>query len=117
MKVIKGSFTSLFATLVVWLGSLNLLYAQQAVKPIPGEGADLETWIVTILKYLIGIAGIVAAAVLIINGFMFITASGDENKIKKATQGITYAIIGLVIAAIAFLIVNYVAQLIQNTKG
>lgn len=106
-----------FATVVVWIGSVNVAFAQQEVREIPGEGADLEGWIITILRYLIGVAGIVAAAVLIFNGFMYITASGDEGKIQKATKGITYAIIGLIIAAIAFLIVNYVASLIADTKA
>lgn len=117
MKVIQKTSIMLFATVVVWLGSANILFAQTApVDPIPGYGDNLVGWIVTMLQYLIALAGIVAAAVLIINGFMYITASGDEGKIQKATKGITYAIIGLVIAAIAFLIVNFVVGQLEKAS-
>jgi hypothetical protein len=117
MKVIQKASTMLFATVVVWLGSASILFAQAAnVDPIPGYGNDLVGWIVTMLQYLIALAGIIAAAVLIMNGFMYITASGDEGKIQKATKGITYAIIGLVIAAIAFLIVNFVVGQLERAS-
>ena len=117
MKVFQKSFAVVFETLVVWFGYMNLALAQITPDPVGDGGGELVEWITTMLTWLIALSGIVAAAVLIFNGFMYITASGDENKITKATKGITYAIIGLVIAAIAFLIVNYVAQLIQNTKA
>ena len=120
MKVIKKKFMSLFVALVLWVGSVNVLLAQGGgaadVDQIPGYGADLIGWIIAMLQWLIALAGVVAAAVLIMNGFMYITASGDEGKIQKATKGITYAIIGLIIAAIAFLIVNFVANQLADVE-
>ncbi len=113
MKLVRRFFASAF----VWFTYVNVLSAQMKVDPVPGEGADLIGWIVTILRYLIGLTGILAAAVLIFNGILYITASGDEGKIQKATKGITYAIIGLIIAAISFLIVNFVATTLEETKG
>ncbi len=118
MKVIKNSFVVLVVTLVVCFGFASMAMAQVEVKPIVGEGDNLVEWITDALKMLIGLAGIVAAAVLIFNGFTYITASGDEGKITKATKGITYAIIGLIIAAISFLIVNFVvAQIAPKGQG
>ncbi len=117
MDMIKRISAVVFATTFVWFSSMNVSFAQMVVEPVPGEGADLIGWIVTILRYLIGLTGILAAAVLIFNGILYITASGDEGKITKATKGITYAIIGLIIAAISFLIVNFVATTLQETKG
>ena len=120
MKVIKKKFMSLFVAVVLWVGSVNVLFAQGGgaadVEQIDGYGADLVGWLVQMLQWLIGLAGLVAAAVLIMNGFMYITASGDEGKIQKATKGITYAIVGLVIAAIAFLIVNFVANQLSEVE-
>ena len=117
MKVLKRYFTIVLASCFVWVGYVGIALAQMPVNQVAGEGADLIEWIVTILRFLIGLTGILAAAVLIFNGIMYITASGDENKIQKATKGITYAIIGLIIAAISFLIVNFVAQTLEDTKG
>lgn len=115
MKVIQRAFTLLVAAVVVFGGSVNLLFAQVSPDTVHDGGGDLVGWLTGMLLWLIGLAGLVAAAVLIFNGFMYITASGDEGKIQKATKGITYAIIGLIIAAIAFLIVNFVIGQIDES--
>jgi hypothetical protein len=117
MKVIKSSFAMVVASLVIFLGKANVLFAQQKVDPVGDGESNLVEWITTMLQWLIALAGIVAAAVLIFNGFMYITASGDEGKIQKATKGITYAIIGLIIAAIAFLIVNFVVNQLAESRA
>lgn len=75
---------------------------------------QFEGWITDFLRLIIGLSGIVAAAVLVFNAYLYITASGDEGKIAKATQGITYAIVGLIVAAIAFLLVNFVIGAIEQ---
>ncbi len=116
MKVIQKSFIALVATFITWFGSFSLLVAQVVPeRPAQDQDGDLVGFVTQMLLWLIGLAGIVAAAVLIFNGFTYITASGDEGKIQKATKGITYAIIGLIIAAIAFLIVNFVIGQIEET--
>ena len=71
-------------------------------------GVSSTDWFENVFVWIIGLAGVVAAAVLIFSAYLYITASGDEQKIQKATKGITYAIVGLIVAAIAFLIVNFV---------
>ena len=45
---------------------------------------------------------------LIAAGYSYITASGDETKVEKATKTLTNAIIGLAICFIAVLLVNFV---------
>ncbi len=84
----------------------NLVFAK--IGGTGGLDGRFEGWLENLLLAIIAIAGIVAVAVLVFNAFLYITASGDEGNIQKATKGITYAIVGLVIAAIAFLIVNFV---------
>jgi len=117
MKVIQRKFMSLCAAVVIFVSSVNLVLAQQDVTPVGDEGHQLVEWVTTMLQWLIALAGVVAAAVLIFNGYTYITASGDEQKIQKATKGITYAIVGLIIAAVAFLIVNFVInQLTESTS-
>lgn len=76
--------------------------------------ADLNVLIVDLLNFLIGAAAILSVAVLIFSGYMYITASGDEGKIEKATKSLTYAIIGLAIAFISVLLVNFVIKDLLN---
>lgn len=69
---------------------------------------NINVLIKDILNFLITAAAIISVGVLIFSGYMYITASGDEAKIEKATKSLTYAIIGLAIAFISVLLVNFV---------
>lgn len=74
----------------------------------PTGNDDLIEWVKLVLNIVIGIAALIAVAILVYSGIMYITSAGDEGKVSKATKGITYAIIGLIIAFISVLIVNFV---------
>ena len=54
------------------------------------------------------VLGVVAVAVVIYGGFLFLTAQGDPGKIKKGKDSITWGIIGLVIALLSWSIINFV---------
>ena len=62
----------------------------------------------TIISVVLGVLGILAVAYIIYGGFMFTTAAGDPAKTKKARETIMYGVIGLVVALLAFAIVNFV---------
>jgi len=74
----------------------------------PRNQGDLEDIAINLLNWGIGLTALVAVVMLIWNGVRYITANGEEEKIKGATKGITYAIIGLVICFFSVLIVNFV---------
>lgn len=61
-----------------------------------------------IVNLLTVIVGIVAVIMIIINGLKFITSNGDSNSISSARHGIIYALVGLIIAALAQVIVRFV---------
>lgn len=54
------------------------------------------------------VIGIVAVIMIMIAGFKYITASGDTNNITSAKSTITYALVGLIIVALAQVIVRFV---------
>lgn len=54
------------------------------------------------------VVGVAAVVMIIYSGFKFITAGGDASKVSSAQQTITYALVGLVIAALAQVIVRFV---------
>ena len=69
---------------------------------------NLMSTINTIISVVLGVLGILAVAYIIYGGFMFTTAAGDPAKTKKARETIMYGVIGLVVALLAFAIVNFV---------
>jgi hypothetical protein len=54
------------------------------------------------------IVGIVAVIMIIWGGFKFITSGGDSGNVTSARNTILYALIGLVIVALAQIIVRFV---------
>lgn len=66
---------------------------------------DIVTLIVNIFSVVVGI---VAVIMIIWGGFKYITSGGDSGNITSAKNTIIYAIIGLVVVALAQFIVQFV---------
>ena len=73
---------------------------------------DLVTDIILILTSL---AGALSVIFIIIGGIKFVTASGDEKKMASATSTITYAIIGIIVTILAFVILQVVQFLFKSS--
>lgn len=54
------------------------------------------------------VAGITCVIVIVVAGFMFVTASGDASLIKKAREMLIGALIGLLVIILAFAITGFV---------
>ena len=78
---------------------------------------DLISDVNKIINVVIGVLGVVAVAVVIYGGFLFLTAQGDPGKIKKGKDSITWGIIGLVIALLSWSIINFVLSTAMSASG
>ncbi|MBA3758806.1 TrbC/VirB2 family protein [Candidatus Saccharibacteria bacterium] len=56
------------------------------------------------------VVGVVAVIMIIVAGFRYITSGGDSNNVTSAKNTILYAIIGLIIVALAQFIVKFVLE-------
>lgn len=61
--------------------------------------------------------GIVSVIMLIYGGFRYIMSGGDSKKVTDAKNTILYAIIGLIIAVLAYAIVHFVLGAIDANLG
>lgn len=73
-----------------------------------GGQADLGTVIETITNVLMFIIGAVAVIMIVIGGFMYVTSQGDSSKTTSAKNTILYAVIGLIVALLAYAVVRFV---------
>ncbi|MBP7058268.1 hypothetical protein KBB06_02955 [Candidatus Gracilibacteria bacterium] len=92
---------------------------------VPGQGGtDFETrvkggigyTIVTLINQLTIVIGSFAMLALIIGGFTYLTSSGQERLITKAKDMVKYAVMGLVVALLAYYITAYVQSLFYEIK-
>ena len=63
------------------------------------------------------IVGVVAVIMLIIGGVKYVISGGDSKKVTDAKNTVLYAIIGLVIAFLAFAIVNFVVSALPSSDN
>ncbi len=68
----------------------------------------LNKLIKSIVDILSVIIGIIAVIFVIIGGFKFITSGGDSGKVASARSTVIYAIVGLIVVALAQVLVRFV---------
>ena len=73
-----------------------------------GSKSKVTNVIQTFINILSWVVGVVSVIMIIIGGFKFITSGGDSAKVKSAREAVIYALVGLVIVALAQVIVAFV---------
>ena len=68
-----------------------------------------------ILLILTGTAGAISLIFIVIAGIKFVTSGGDPKKLGSATSTLTYAIIGLVVTILAFVILRIVQFFLRSS--
>lgn len=75
-------------------------------KSIDGKDGLIKT-VVNILLWAVGILSVI---MIIFSGFRYITSSGDASKTKSAQSTLIYSVVGLIVAIMAWAIVNMVIK-------
>ena len=60
------------------------------------------------------VVGIIAVIMIIVGGFKYITSGGNDSNVASAKNTILYAVIGLIIVALAQIIVHFVLSKATN---
>lgn len=74
----------------------------------PANSVSLNKVIKATINLLSFTVGLVAVIMIMVSGYKYVTAGGDSNKVSNAKNTLVYALIGLVIAALAQGLVKFV---------
>ena len=69
---------------------------------------DLMNYVKIIINTLMFALGAISVVMIILGGIKYTTSMGDAKNVESAKNTIMYAVIGLVVAVLAFAIVNFV---------
>lgn len=75
------------------------------------KGDDANKLIGTLVNTLLFVVGALAVVMIIVAGILYVISNGDAGKVARAKNTLTYAIVGLVVAFVAFALVNWVLRL------
>lgn len=88
-------------------------YGEITPPPNIPSGADAPSNILQFSVNLLSIAVVIAAVIFVLwGGILWITSQGDKAKVDKARHTIMYAIIGVVIMILAFIIIQIIGTLL-----
>ena len=73
-----------------------------------GQQTDLVANIRTVTNTMLFAIGVVAVIMLIVGGFRYVFSAGNSTNVNAAKDTILYAVIGIVVALLAYAIVNFV---------
>lgn len=73
-----------------------------------GRGPTLTGGIKTAVNTMLFVLGIASVIVIIVAGFQYVFSAGNPQSTTRAKDTILYAVIGLVVAILAYAIVNFV---------
>ena len=81
------------------------------------DDADVDSTIQTVINILSLVGGVIAVIMIIIGGIRYVTSSGDSGSTASARNTIIYALVGLVIIALAQVIVQFTVGRIDDPDG
>lgn len=68
----------------------------------------------SVINVFLGLLGTIFLILILYGGFLWMTAAGNEERIKKATQVIGRAVVGIIIVAMAYGITYFILQAVTN---
>jgi hypothetical protein len=123
-NLFKQFFSSLFLVAVLVLpffvfaqvqSDVGVLDTLQSVGTAGGyaeaDSGSLATTLGIIVNVILSLLGIIFVVLMIVGGFHWMTAGGNEEAVKKAQSRIKNAIIGLVVVVSAYAIWNIIDRL------
>lgn len=93
----------------------NYLLGGGKIEKTSGLGTkDIRETIGSIINVFMGLLGTVAVVIILIGGFQWMTAGGNEEKVEKAKKMIGAGVIGLAIILAAYSITRFVVGSLVN---
>ncbi len=78
------------------------------------ENANTNVLVKNIVNVLLYIIGAISVVMIIIGGLLMVTSHGDSSSLTKAKNTILYAVVGLIVAFLAYAIINWVVAIFDN---
>lgn len=120
MKNIKRSLRTIGTTLYFTPALMLAADSDIPTKVTPiGGGEDLTPAILlsNIVNYILLFAAAIAVLFLIIGGVKYIVSQGNEKAVESSKHTILYAVIGLLIIILSFVIVRFVLNQAGGLTG
>lgn len=127
MKKLKISLTSLPLAALLMFGAVATTIGLSSLQPVAAQDLSITTGAESargndqpadlvgqqgmfkkITDVMLFIIGAVSVIMLIIGGLRYVVSGGDQNAVTGAKNTILYAVIGIIVALLAYAVINFV---------
>jgi len=86
-------------------------------KSLNLPSAEPNTIAIRVIQWVLGSLGLVAVIMILYGGFTWMTAAGNEERLKNAKKILASATIGLVIVLLSWAILTFVVGTVRNVTS
>jgi len=99
---------------LVFMPMVGVLALEVGIEEVESEielgKRDIRATIASIINVAMGLLGIIAVVIILIGGFQWMTAGGNEENVDKAKKRIIQGVIGLAIILASWAIARFVLE-------
>ncbi len=112
----------IFISLAVIIAIIPLFASARGLVPCGGDGenpckfTDIFVLIARVTNWLLMFAGVFAVYQMVNNGFWLVITMGNEESITQRKKGLSNAIVGFVLAMLAFVFINTTVNLLLRSR-
>jgi lysylphosphatidylglycerol synthetase-like protein (DUF2156 family) len=81
------------------------------------DGGKIDSTVQTVVNILSLVVGAVAVVMIVVGGLKYVSSQGDSSAVSSAKNTVIYAVVGLIIVAMAQIIVAFVVQRSTDTSS
>lgn len=118
----KKTLTVLVTCLILVVVPVVVLAVQNTNNCTPGQfcnplgSGSLDLFIISVINFLLGLIGLLALLAIIVGGIRMIAAFGNDQALASAKKIVLWAILGLVTAALGWVIISLVRDFLGIPK-
>lgn len=124
-RVLVGILTICFLSLLL---SPQIIFAQASLvtdglkktaeqATISTEEVGLDIMIGSAINYIFGIIGVIFLTIVLVGGYLWMTAGGNEEKVEKGKKFVINGINGMIVIFLAYALVFVILQALSGAAG
>lgn len=90
-------------------------YLEQTQQAAGYKKEELPTFIGRIIKWVLGVIGVILIVMFVYGGVMYATSAGNDERVESGKKIMIYAVVGALIVALAYVASDFVVRAFFQT--